>query len=510
MAPLRKQISRKQYSEETIKRCLQVIASGKTVYAGCKQFGIPMSTIRYRMSELWKEKYKPGPESVLTKSEEQKIVRWLGDMQDRGFPVSRRTLRFKVSEFLSSDPSRITPFRNNQPGRKWLIGFMRRNPGFSFRTLEAVSSAGGRVTEKDIRGWFQMIEMWLTENHMREILNDPGRVFNGDETSFYLHPKTKEVIARTGSRNVYEVEQAAGKQNVTVMFSFRAAGVKVTPHVILPGKRLRKEVVQGFPPDYGIGQSDRGWMDTHNFREYINKTFHPFLVKQGVQFPVILFVDGHASHNSLEVADLCQSLGIVLISLYPNTTHITQPADVAVFKPLKSEYRQYVEAWKVENPACVLTLPHFGGVLSKAVETGITTKTIKNGFRACGLQPFDPNAVDYSKCNAKSKAAILESSGTSDCMESSAVSQGLFTVPADQFAEQSCSEVQTGSPTVPHAIFAEEAEHSTEQRCNDDRTVPISIDRIVEAYDMIGPNMVVRIEGDVNQLSREERLIRVY
>nr|XP_029720502.1 uncharacterized protein LOC115262239 [Aedes albopictus] len=494
MAPLRKQISRKQYSEETIKRCLQVIASGKTVYAGCKQFGIPMSTIRYRMSGLWKEKYKPGPESVLTKSEEQKIVRWLGDMQDRGFPVSRRTLRFKVSEFLSSDPSRITPFRNNQPGRKWLIGFMRRNPGFSFRTPEAVSSAGGRVTEKDIRGWFQMIEKWLTENHMREILNDPGRVFNGDETSFYLHPKTKEVIARTGSRNVYEVEQAAGKQNVTVMISFGAAGVKVTPHVILPGKRLRKEVVQGFPPDYGIGQSDRGWMDTHNFREYINKTFHLFLVKQGVQFPVILFVDGHASHNSLEVADLCQSLGIVLISLYPNTTHITQPADVAVFKPLKSEYRQYVEAWKVENPACVLTLPHFGGVLSKAVETGITTKTIKNGFRACGLQPFDPNAVDYSKCIAKSKAAILESSGTSNCMESSAVSQGLFTVPADQFAEQSCSEVQTGSPTVPHAIFAEEAEHSTEQRCNDDRTVPISIDRIVEAYDMIGPNMVVRIE----------------
>lgn len=117
MAPLRKQISRKQYSEETIKRCLQVIASGKTVYAGCKQFGIPMSTIRYRMSGLWKEKYKPGPESVLTKSEEQKIIRWLGDMQDRGFPVSRRTLRFKVSEFLSSDPSRITPFRNNQPGK---------------------------------------------------------------------------------------------------------------------------------------------------------------------------------------------------------------------------------------------------------------------------------------------------------------------------------------------------------------------------------------------------------
>lgn len=365
-----------------------------------------------------------------------------------------------------------------------MLGFMRRNPGFSFRTPEIVSAASGRVSEKDIRGWFQKLDSWLTANQLRNILEDPTRVYNGDETSFYLHPKSKEVIARLGSRNVYEVEQAAGKQNITVMFSFGASGVVVHPHVILPGKRIRKEVAQSFPPEWGLGQSDRGWMDTHNFREYILKIFHPFLVRQGVQFPVIFFVDGHASHKALEVADVCQSLGIVLISLYPNTTHITQPADVAVFKPLKNEWKRSVEEWRYQHQGCALTMQHFGGVLLKTVERGITPKTIQNGFRVCGLQPFDPNAVDYSKCIANS------TSHSHDVIEH---------IPETNFVP-------------PRSEILNEAEpgHPTKQNGNAEPTVCISMDRVVEAYDLIGAHTIAKIEGDINQLTREERIIRYF
>lgn len=76
-----------------------------------------MSTIQYRMSGRWKNKYYPGPKSILSTEEEQRIVEWLKNMQDRGFPVSKHALLFKVSEYLSSDP-RATPFRNNRPGKK--------------------------------------------------------------------------------------------------------------------------------------------------------------------------------------------------------------------------------------------------------------------------------------------------------------------------------------------------------------------------------------------------------
>ncbi|XP_053691396.1 uncharacterized protein LOC128739919 [Sabethes cyaneus] len=447
MAPQLKQISRKHYSEEDIARCIEAIDSGMTVYAGCKQFGIPMSTIVYRRSGHWKQKCNPGPSPVLSKQEEQQIVNWLN-------------------------------------GRKWMAGFMRRNPGFSIRTPEAVSLASGRVTEKDIRGWFQVVDNWLTANQMREILKDPTRVFNGDETSFYMHPKSKEVIARTGSRNVYEIEQAPGKQNITVVFTFGASGVVVNPHVILPGKRLRKEVAQSFPSQWGLGQSERGWMDTNNFREYIVKIFHPFLVGLGVQFPIILFVDGHTSHKALEIADVCLSLGIVLISLYPNTTHITQPADVAVFKPLKSQWKRSVEEWRFENQGCVLTMQHFGSVLEKTVKKGITSEAIQNGFRLCGLQPFDPNALDYTKCIGKASSKAAEPPGTVETSEA------------------------TVSFPVSLPLNNREPERTTMQNYGAEHTVSISLDRVVQAYDLIGSQTVAKIEGDINQLTREERIIR--
>lgn len=115
-----KKSSNKQYSEEAITSCIQSIKAGKSVYAGCKEFGIPISTIRYRLSGQWQQKYKPGPHSILSTEEEKKVVSWLYGMQDRGFPVTRDALIFKISEFLSVN-SRENPFKNNRPGMFFLL-----------------------------------------------------------------------------------------------------------------------------------------------------------------------------------------------------------------------------------------------------------------------------------------------------------------------------------------------------------------------------------------------------
>lgn len=106
-----------KYSEEAIQKCIQLIKAGqKTVYAACKMYHVPMSTVRYRLSKRWKKKNVSGPRSVLTKVEEQKIVQWLIGMQERGFPLSKQTMMIKVQEFLASNP-RETPFKNNRPGK---------------------------------------------------------------------------------------------------------------------------------------------------------------------------------------------------------------------------------------------------------------------------------------------------------------------------------------------------------------------------------------------------------
>ena len=63
---------------------------------------------------------------------------------------------------------------------------------------------------------------------------------------------------------------------------------------------------------------------------------------------MLLFMDGHKSHMTLELSKFCEENGIILYALPPSTIHIMQPADVSVkhVKPLKRENRKGVAVVK--------------------------------------------------------------------------------------------------------------------------------------------------------------------
>ena len=52
--------------------------------------------------------------------------------------------------------------------------------------------------------------------------------------------------------------------------------------------------------------------------------------------PVILFIDGHSTHMSMDAAEYCSANDIVLYCLLPHATHIIQAADIGITSPLKS------------------------------------------------------------------------------------------------------------------------------------------------------------------------------
>ncbi|XP_062556971.1 uncharacterized protein LOC134221809 [Armigeres subalbatus] len=290
-------------------------------------------------------------------------------------------------------------------GYKWLELFLKRRgviDALSIPKPESISHAAATVCESDIRKWFQLIGDYVAKENLSDILKDPRRILNGDETMFLFDPETKSVIATKGNRNVYLVQKADPKKNITVLFTFDADGYMFPPDIILPYKRLSKHILMSMQSDWGVGKSERGWMDRENFQAYIQNILYPSLVRRNVPFPVIFFVDGHSSHTGIEAAEACATLGIILIALYPNATHIMQPCDVSIFKPLKNQWTKVIDQWKMENDGNTFTIDHFGGALDTAIRTGIKTATIRAGFRRCGLFPFDVDAIDYSRCLARS------------------------------------------------------------------------------------------------------------
>nr|CAI5854175.1 unnamed protein product [Callosobruchus analis] len=119
-------------------------------------------------------------------------------------------------------------------------------------------------------------------------------------------------------------------------------------------------------------------MPSETFYEYIANVFHPYLVKHNVKFPVILFLDGHKSHLNYSLSILCKNLQIELFALYPNSTRILQPCDVAVFRPLKDAWRRTVREWDEEHPAEVLNKVTFAPVVEKAIKSSIKAETLVN------------------------------------------------------------------------------------------------------------------------------------
>ncbi|XP_062703756.1 uncharacterized protein LOC134286193 [Aedes albopictus] len=111
-----KKPSTKAYEDSTLQTALgKVRDSAMPLYTAAKKFGVPRTTLQYRLSEHYKNKGTRGPYTIFSANEEANIVKWLKDMGRKGYPITQNSLRFKISSFLKANP-RPTPFTNNIPG----------------------------------------------------------------------------------------------------------------------------------------------------------------------------------------------------------------------------------------------------------------------------------------------------------------------------------------------------------------------------------------------------------
>ena len=367
-----------------------------------RTFGIPLGTLHRKKKNPECVETKKGPTPVLSLKEEIDIVEWITLRAERGYPVTKSDLLDGVQYYLKHI-KKPNPFTEDRPGRHWYEAFVKRHPGIVTRTAQHLSTSRASVTEENLRNWFSEQKDYLEKKNLLDI--DASRVFNCDETNIQLCPKPEKVLATKGARSVYKVVDANEKESLTVLFMFAADGTQAPPMVMYKyAERIPKKVSQNCPSGWGIGVSDTGWMTTESFYEYITNVFYFWLVKNKVQFPVIIYLDGHSSHISVPLASFCREKGIELISLFPNATHIMQPLDISFFHPFKETWKKTVPRWKIQNNVSRVTKELFPAVLKECLDSFVgQKKAVVSGFRASGLLPFDCDAIDYNIFKKKKK-----------------------------------------------------------------------------------------------------------
>lgn len=244
------------------------------------------------------------------------------------------------------------------------------------------------VTQDTLQEWFDEQKKYLESKNLLTI--SPTRIFNCDESSILLSPDGEKVLTERGSRAVYNISDA-GKECLTVLFMYSAAGIRAPPLLMFPYKcSIPNNIIKNNPKGWGIGISDNGWMTAEAFFEYLTNVFHPWLLKSQVELPVLIYMDNHSSHITIPVVEFCRANNIEIIGLPPNSSHITQPLDVSFFHPFKETWKKIVPKWKNDQQVMKLKKDHFPLVLKIALDSMQNEEQIiKSGFKRCGLVPFD-------------------------------------------------------------------------------------------------------------------------
>ena len=98
----------------------------------------------------------------------------------------------------------------------------------------------------------------------------------------------------------------------------------------------------------------------------------------------VIIGDNLSSHLSPQVVKACERENIAFVCLPPNSTHLCQPLDVAVYSSLKIHWRAVLSKWKLGAGKNKPTLPKdlFPNQLRKLLESmGDCNKTnILSGF----------------------------------------------------------------------------------------------------------------------------------
>ena len=142
----------------------------------------------------------------------------------------------------------------------------------------------------------------------------------------------------------------------------------------------------GEVPSTVYGLSDKGWIDQELFSMWFQ---NHFLIYAPSTRPLLLLMDGHASHYCPDTIHLAGQQKIILFTFPPNTTHLTQPLDKGCFGPLKKEWQNVCHRFMSENPGKVVSRYSFSDLFRQAWFKSMTMNNILAAFSTTGVYPLN-------------------------------------------------------------------------------------------------------------------------
>lgn len=345
-----------------------------------KRVYITARTLSHRYYDLHQPAKKAhGSQQLLTPTQELVIISWLFHLALRGEPANKRTVR-QFAAHLSG----------KRPGLNWIDGFLGRHPEVRLGKVANLDPKRAKA--------FNQSTVAFHFDYLKKVLEEHGipweNVYNMDEKGCqrgggkkaaqekYFIPRSKMEQYRQSSDNL---------ELVTIIECVCADGTSIKPTFVFSGTEYEAEWAE-VDDKIAVGLSENGWTNNKIGLEWLKKCFVPQAQERNTSGqPILLILDGHGSHETLEMLEYAHDNNVLLYSLPPHTTHKLQPLDVGVFGPFSRRWvnrcNEYVEDYGTEIPRAEFVREYMS-----VRDEKFTSDVVKGAFKKSGICPLDSTA----------------------------------------------------------------------------------------------------------------------
>ena len=123
-----------------------------------------------------------------------------------------------------------------------------------------------------------------------------------------------KILATKGAKQVGSVVSQERGTVVKVCCAINAIGNHIPPYFVFPRVNVQENWLLTAPPgsDASGHPKATGWMTEVNFVKYMKHCVH--YAKPSQQSPILLLLDNHQSHLSIEIIDYARANYITLVS----------------------------------------------------------------------------------------------------------------------------------------------------------------------------------------------------
>lgn len=374
------------YSPTALTNAYKMVKEHKmSVKKASRMFHVPDTTLRDRvLQKVDPETAVFGKSPVLECFEEANLVRHFKTMAAYGYGYTRQECVDIASDYAVHLGKRTMdkPFT-----MKWMRGFLKRWPELKVLKPRGLEHVRAKMASKEtVAEYFKNLANTISTYNMHD---KPHLIYNIDEKGISIDHKPPSVV----SDSTYcpqAVTSGRGK-TITILGGGSASGVAIPPFFIFPGKRMRPELLNGASPGTNGTMSETGWSNGVIFREYLENHFLKFVPRRDNE-KVLLLLDGHRSHVSVNLVEWAKQQGIIIFILPAHTSHILQPMDVSCYGPLEKIYNNLCHKLMRESSANI-TRYNVCDVAGKAYTRALSPENIQSGFRKTGISPLNSEAI---------------------------------------------------------------------------------------------------------------------